>query len=331
MVDVVVYLPVSFMSGNIGRLFREFGITIATATLFSLFISFTLTPMLASRFLKHQSEHSRNPLAVFGRYWEAGYNRLARLYRRVLNRALSRIGRPLVVLAAALTLFAAFQMLALNLVGSEYVPQEDDGQFTVSLTTPPGTSLAGNRRGGTRRSKIDLLKLPEVQRVFTSVGGWRWQLQTPATPISPSSSKTSRSVNARSPRCWATSGAGRGTSLTCRCGPASRIRSAAAVVPHSTFVWSATTSTRPDRPRGKVRDRHPHDAGAVDVNNDASQRDPELRAVLNRQRLSDLNVSASTVANALRTAVGGVVVTELKPEGSGPDRRARTGLRRRPG
>src|SRR4029079_7338504 len=51
LVDVVVYLPVSFMSGNIGRLFREFGITIAAATLFSLFISFTLTPMLASRWL----------------------------------------------------------------------------------------------------------------------------------------------------------------------------------------------------------------------------------------------------------------------------------------
>src|SRR5213078_3828360 len=80
MVDVVVYLPVSFMSGNIGRLFKEFGITIAAATLFSLFISFTLTPMLASRWLKHHDEHSRNPLAIFGRFWEAGYERLAAFY-----------------------------------------------------------------------------------------------------------------------------------------------------------------------------------------------------------------------------------------------------------
>ena len=63
LVDVVVYLPVCFMSGNIGRLFREFGITIAAATLFSLFVSFTLTPMLASRWLKAGGEET-GPLAT---------------------------------------------------------------------------------------------------------------------------------------------------------------------------------------------------------------------------------------------------------------------------
>src|SRR5581483_1442274 len=55
--DVVVYVPIAFMSGNIGSLFRQFGLTIAAATLFSLFTSFTLTPMLASRWLKaHDAE-----------------------------------------------------------------------------------------------------------------------------------------------------------------------------------------------------------------------------------------------------------------------------------
>ena len=64
LVDVVVFLPVSFMSGNIGRLFREFGITIAAATLFSLFVSFTLTPMLASRWLQpgHERDWPAGPL-----------------------------------------------------------------------------------------------------------------------------------------------------------------------------------------------------------------------------------------------------------------------------
>src|SRR5439155_8411822 len=118
MVDVVVYVPVSFMSGNIGRLFREFGITIAAATLFSLFMSFTLTPMLASRFLKSHDEHSRNPLAIFGRFLEAGYDRLARFYRGLLALALRPLGRPLVVLVAASTLLASFLMLQTNLVGS---------------------------------------------------------------------------------------------------------------------------------------------------------------------------------------------------------------------
>jgi len=81
---VVVYLPVSFMSGNIGRLFREFGITIAAATLFSLFISFTLTPMLASRWLRTGGEET-GPMASFGRFWDAGYEHLAHGYRKLLG------------------------------------------------------------------------------------------------------------------------------------------------------------------------------------------------------------------------------------------------------
>src|SRR5437763_13586953 len=54
---------------------------------------------------------------------------------------------------------------------------------------------------------------------------------------------------------------------------------------------------------------------AVDVINDSAQRDPEIRAVVDRQRLADLNVSATTVATAMRTAVGGTVVTQMRPEG----------------
>jgi HAE1 family hydrophobic/amphiphilic exporter-1 len=315
MVDVVVYLPVSFMTGNIGRLFREFGITMATATLFSLFISFTMTPMLASRFLKHQSERSRSPLAVFGRYWEAGYNRLASVYRRILNRGLSRLGRPLVVLAAALTLFAAFQMLALNLVGSEYVPQEDYSQFSVSLTTPPGTSLAGTDAVA-REVESRLQKLPEVQTVFTSVGaggGNAGNTRNSNLAVELKDKKErARSITQvlGDVRRWSRDfpdvqmrasvsnplGGGGGSSLNLR------------------LVGDDldTLTNLAAKYEAIIRDT----PGAVDVNNDSSQRDPELRAVVNRQRLSDLNVSASTVASALKTAVGGDVVTELKPDGT---------------
>src|SRR3954466_2865924 len=135
LVDVVVYLPVSFMSGNIGRLFREFGITIAAATLFSLFISFTLTPMLASRWLKEGGEES-GPLATFGRFWDRGYDHLAQGYRRLL--AVGLRVRWLVVLVAFGLLAGTYMMLQLNLIGSEYVPTEADGQFSTSLAMPPG-------------------------------------------------------------------------------------------------------------------------------------------------------------------------------------------------
>src|SRR5207253_4890269 len=95
--DVVVYMPVAFMQGNLGKLFKEYGITIATATLFSLFIGFTLTPMLASRWLKeYETEpHHRNLWGKFVDRWEAGIDWLALRYQGLLSFALDH--KPLIV------------------------------------------------------------------------------------------------------------------------------------------------------------------------------------------------------------------------------------------
>lgn len=93
MVDVVVFVPIAFMGGIIGQFFRQFGIVVATATLFSLFISFTLTPMLASRWLKsheEEEEEDKQQQAHPGLYrrftsgWERMYGGIEGIYRRVL-------------------------------------------------------------------------------------------------------------------------------------------------------------------------------------------------------------------------------------------------------
>src|SRR5688572_2603643 len=166
LVDVIVFLPVSFMNGNIGRLFKEFGITIAAATLFSLLVSFTLTPMLASRWL--QPGHERKGLlARFGAFWDKGYDRLAVGYRWLLAGALK--GRWAVVALSALILFGSYMMLRTNMIGSEYSPPEDDGNFQVSVTMPPGTSLTGTD-AVVRRVEAGVRAIPEVENVFTSVG-----------------------------------------------------------------------------------------------------------------------------------------------------------------
>ena len=93
MVDVVVFLPIAFMGGIVGSFMRQFGIVVASATLCSLFISFTLTPMLASRWLKShdveeaEEERQRTHPGLFRRFtdaWEYRYAQLEALYRRVL-------------------------------------------------------------------------------------------------------------------------------------------------------------------------------------------------------------------------------------------------------
>ena len=86
MVDVVVFVPIAFMGGMVGRFFREFGITVASATLFSLFVSFTLTPMLASRWYRKGEavEASTGFFAILDKF----YHELDTRYRRVLAWAL---------------------------------------------------------------------------------------------------------------------------------------------------------------------------------------------------------------------------------------------------
>jgi HAE1 family hydrophobic/amphiphilic exporter-1 len=93
MVDVVVFVPIAFMGGIVGQFFRQFGIVVAAATLFSLFISFTLTPMLASRWLKAHDEEEEAEArqqehpGLFRRFtnaWERAYTRVEHTYRGVL-------------------------------------------------------------------------------------------------------------------------------------------------------------------------------------------------------------------------------------------------------
>ena len=93
MVDVVVFVPIAFLEGIIGQFFRQFGIVVATATLFSLFVSFTLAPMLASRWLKpHDAEEEAEARQAerpglfwrFTQVWETAYHHLEGLYRSLL-------------------------------------------------------------------------------------------------------------------------------------------------------------------------------------------------------------------------------------------------------
>jgi HAE1 family hydrophobic/amphiphilic exporter-1 len=313
LVDVVVYLPVSFMSGNIGRLFREFGITIAAATLFSLFISFTLTPMLASRWLKQGGEQSGS-LATFGRFWDRGYEHLAGGYRRLL--ALGLRARWLVVLIGFGALAAALMMLHFNLIGSEYVPTEDDGQFTISLTLPPGTSLQATD-AVTRRLEQLLGTVPEIDSLFTTVGsgggfggGSNSARNAQIAVQLVDKSKRTRSVQQvlASARALARQlpqaqiGARIANPLAQGGGGGLTVRLAGDDLGRLQQLAQQVQSVVQATP------------GTADVQNNAQDQTPELRAIVDRSRLDDLHLSASAVAAAVRTVIGGTVVTQMHPD-----------------
>jgi HAE1 family hydrophobic/amphiphilic exporter-1 len=131
---VVIFVPVSFMSSIAGRFLYQFGITAAVAVLVSLFISFSLTPMMASRLL-HGGQHAAAGEAAsrrgFYRYIDHGYNALLRV---VMRHRLATSVLALGVIASAIPLS--------SLVHQEFVPSDvDEAEFNIRVNAPEGTSV----------------------------------------------------------------------------------------------------------------------------------------------------------------------------------------------
>ncbi|PHV07781.1 nodulation protein NolG [Janthinobacterium sp. BJB412] len=136
---VAVFIPVAFMKGIIGRFFLQFGITVAVAVLVSLFVSFTLDPMLSSVWRDPVKDRFKYApwLGRFMAWIETGIDRLHVWYGRVLALAL-RWRKS--TLAAALGLFVGSLMLV-PMIGGEMFPETDEGWINLTFKTPVGSSL----------------------------------------------------------------------------------------------------------------------------------------------------------------------------------------------
>jgi HAE1 family hydrophobic/amphiphilic exporter-1 len=168
LVDVAVFLPLSLTSGIVGNIMREFALVVVTSTLLSLLVSFTLTPMLASRFGK-LGRLTRTSL--FGRIaiaFEEWFSRTTQRYARALRWTLNR--RRWVPVAITFASFGVVPILFANgLIGFEFFTQADRGEFTVTVEFPPSYTLEETDRQA-RRIEHFLFSIPEVQRVITGSG-----------------------------------------------------------------------------------------------------------------------------------------------------------------
>ncbi|MDF1545401.1 MAG: efflux RND transporter permease subunit [bacterium] len=150
---VAVFVPIAFMSGMVGRFFTEFGITVAAAVLISLFVAFTLTPMMSSRMLAQGEplSHRKGLLGGLARFlnifwkpivrllsiWNKMFDSLKLRYAKLLAGSLKR--RWLVILVAVSAFALAIYLT--QFIGSEFMTSADEGKFSISIQTPPGTDL----------------------------------------------------------------------------------------------------------------------------------------------------------------------------------------------
>ena len=164
---MIVFLPVALVSGIAGKIFREFGLVVVCATFLSLLVAITLVPLLASR-LSHLQEKGGGSLLnrLLGTF-EKALARLSRDYEKGINWAL---GHKKAVLSIALASFlASGALLPLHLVGTEFIPKVDRGEFILKLSAPPGTSVS-RMDYLVQRIEGEIRSLPEVKDVFSSVG-----------------------------------------------------------------------------------------------------------------------------------------------------------------
>jgi hydrophobic/amphiphilic exporter-1 (mainly G- bacteria), HAE1 family len=173
---LAVFIPVAFMSGVIGRFFLQFGITVAVAVLVSLFVSFTLDPMLSSIW-PDPSEGRFRRLPWLGRVMERVERVVERahvVYDRLLGWTLSgrryaRFFSPRTLLLglAGLTFFGSFMIVPL--IGTEFVPQQDEGMVSMRLNTPIGSSLQYTD-AKIRDAEAAIREINGVEAIVTTVG-----------------------------------------------------------------------------------------------------------------------------------------------------------------
>jgi hydrophobic/amphiphilic exporter-1 (mainly G- bacteria), HAE1 family len=167
MVDVVVFLPLSLVSGIVGQIMRQYSLVIVGATLTSLFVSFTVTPTLASRFAKLERLTDRTLLGRFALAFERFYHRFSDFYQKMLKWSL--VNKAKVALGALGLFILSLLIPAFGLIGNEFMPQSDRGEFGATVEMMPGSSIEQTNQSALQFEKI-FSQIPEVKKVFTSVG-----------------------------------------------------------------------------------------------------------------------------------------------------------------
>jgi len=171
--DVVVFAPIAFMTDLVGQFFKEFGLTVVCATLLSLLVSFTVTPMMASRMLVGRREHARPqepsgeesaPKTGFGGFFE---RTVKGGYRRFLEWSLDH--KAAIIVPVVLLLIGSIALLPLKAIETEFMPTADQSKLVVDLDLGPGAGFV-QTDAKARIVEKHLLTIPEVESTFATIG-----------------------------------------------------------------------------------------------------------------------------------------------------------------
>ena len=290
---VIIFLPLAYMYGIVGRFLKSYGLTVAFAILVSLFVAFTLTPMLCSRFL-HVHHGSRNRLQA----WVDGFNDfLKEHYGRMVEWALHH--RKTVVAGAVGIVLSLF--VVGRFVGADFIPNDDTGEFDVNITAPEGASLK-TTDDILKQIESDLRRLPGVRSLLTSVGEEQGSGVNEGKIYVRLTDYRRRPVQSRIMTLVRLT-LSKYTGLRCSVTPSGGFKGGKDL--DFNYILSGPDlkqlQSYADRLKNELSKIH----GMVDVDTSITNKKPELQVRIDRNRAQDLGVRVQDIAAALRAMISG--------------------------
>lgn len=303
---LAVFLPVGFMTGIVGQFFKSFALTIAFAVAMSLLVAFTLDPMLSSRFVKYvpPEERTRTRMGRILERWGEFYDRVDQKYHTVLGWS---IRRPWTVVALAIVTFFG-SLATLGVMGTEFVPVEDRGEFAVNVEAPPGTSF---EQSVAYVAQVEALvrQEPEVRQIFSTVGDQGDPLRSSLRVKTTKKYERQKGLQTIKSE----------TRERLRAVPLLRmtvadpefIQGAPSEAPLNVYLRGDDMDAL-ERLNNEVVEKIRAVPGAVDVDSTLESGQPEMVAEINRALAADLGFDVASVAMQLRGMVQGVVPTRFR-------------------
>lgn len=308
MTNIVVFLPIASMTSMVGQFFKEFALTVTYATLFSLLVSFTLTPMMASLILP-EAETKKHPI---GRRLERMFRSWEQGYRKILSTVLAkRVHSFLAILAALVFFFLSF--FSASRVGFEFMPQLDQGDIRMDIELPQGYHLDETAKLiDTIEKRIE--RHPEVKHILTQLGS------TSETDIGTNLAKVMvKLVDAEEREITSTEAANQLIKELSDI-PNARIRVAATSpggggdAPIQFFLMGQDIDQL-EIYKNEIMDKIKATAGLVNLTTSSRAGKPEITLAPDRKKLADAGLTVFDLAMTLRSAVEGIEATRYKEAG----------------
>jgi HAE1 family hydrophobic/amphiphilic exporter-1 len=303
---VAVFVPVAFMPGIVGRFFYQFGITVSVSVLVSLFVAFTLTPMLSSRWLRREDEELtkegnilRKGLYYFNHFFELSSSK----YQKAIAWSL---GHRKTVIATAIGIFL-FSFFVMRFLGTSFFPSSDQSEFTVGVNAAPGSSL---EQTGRICSAIEdmVRKRSEVTLTLTTIGAGNDPI-TKGNVLVKLVKKDERKKGVEQImdelRAQVKDIPGANLSFQTQQGVGGSQKPVIMSVRGDNM---ATLQTIASQVEGIVRTT----PGAADVENSLESTKPEVRIRIDREKASDLGINVGLIATTARAMVDGYVATQYQ-------------------